>query len=107
MLSFQRPHHPVAKATITRWLCDVLVTAGIDSTIFKAHSTRAASTSAAAKKHLPLDILKMGDWTSSSSFHDSIINQLLMIHMQKQFSHTDKLIFTSNGVSIFEIKIYF
>ena len=61
-LSFQRPHHPVAKATITRWLCDVLIAAGIDSTIFKAHSTRAASTSAAAKKHLPLDdILKMGD----------------------------------------------
>ena len=55
-LSFQRPHHPVAKATITRWLCDVLVAAGIDSTIFKAHSTRAASTSAAAKKHLPLNI---------------------------------------------------
>ena len=68
-LSFQRPHHPVAKATVTRWLCDVLIAAGIDSTIFKAHSTRAASTSAAAKKHLPLDdILKMGDWTSPSTF---------------------------------------
>ena len=53
-LSFQRPHDPVAKATVTRWLCDVLIAAGIDSTIFKAHSTRAASTSAAAKKHLPL-----------------------------------------------------
>ncbi len=68
-LSFQRPHRPVVKATITRWLCDVLVAAGIDSTIFKAHSTRAASTSAAAKKHLPLDdIIKMGDWTSPSTF---------------------------------------
>ena len=38
-----------------------LIAGGIDSTIFKAHSTRAASTSAAAKKHLPLDdILKNG-----------------------------------------------
>ena len=61
-LSFQRPHRPMAKATITTWLCNVLVAAGIDSRIFKAHSTRAASTSAAAKKHLPLDdIIKMGD----------------------------------------------
>ena len=68
-LSFQRPHRPVAKATITRWMCDVLYAAGIDSTIFKAHSIRAASTSAAAKKHLPLDdIIKMGDWTSPSTF---------------------------------------
>ncbi len=61
-LSFQRPHRPMAKATITTWLCNVLVAAGIDSRIFKAHSTRAASTSAATKKHLPLDdIIKMGD----------------------------------------------
>ena len=68
-LSFQRPYHPVAKATITRWLCDVLIAAGIDSKIFKAHSTRAASTSVAAKKHLRLDdFLKMGDWTSPSTF---------------------------------------
>jgi hypothetical protein len=45
------------------------IAAGIDSTIFKDHSTRAASTSAAAKKHLLLDeILKMGDWTSPSTF---------------------------------------
>ena len=68
-LSFQRPHHPVAKATIKRWICEVLLAAGIDATIFKAHSTRSASTSAAAKNHLPLaDILKMGDWTSPSTF---------------------------------------
>ena len=44
-LSFQRPHHPVAKANTTRWICDVLLAAGIDATIFKAHSTRSASTS--------------------------------------------------------------
>ena len=68
-LSVQHPHHPVSRNTIARWLCDTLKAAGIDSTIFKAHSTRAASTSAAAKKQLPLSgILKMGDWSSSSTF---------------------------------------
>ena len=35
--------------------------AGIDSTTF---NSTAASTPAAAKKHLPLyDIIKLGDWT--------------------------------------------
>ncbi len=68
-LSTLRPHRPVSKSTIARWLCDTITASGIDSTIFKAHSTRAASTSTAAKKQLPLnDILKMGDWTSSSTF---------------------------------------
>ena len=68
-LSTLRPHRPVSKSTIARWLCDTITASGIDSTIFKAHSTRAASTSTAAQKQLPLnDILKMGDWTSSSTF---------------------------------------
>ena len=37
LLSVQRPHHPVSRNTIARWLCDTLKAAGIDSTIFKAH----------------------------------------------------------------------
>ena len=68
-LSFQRPHNPVSRCTIARWLCDIIQEAGIDSSIFKAHSTRAVSTSAAAKNNLPLgDIWKMGDWSSPSTF---------------------------------------
>lgn len=68
-LSIIRPHRPVSKGTIARWLCDTISASGIDSSIFKAHSTRAASTSTAAKKQLPLnDILKMADWTSASTF---------------------------------------
>ena len=68
-LSFQRPHNLVSRCTLARWLCDVIQEAGIDSAIFKAHSIRAASTSTAAKINLPLsDILKMGDWSSPSTF---------------------------------------
>ena len=67
-LSFQQPHNEDSRSTITRWLCDVIQVAGIDSSVFRAHSTRAASTSPAAKNNLPLtDILKMGDWSSPST----------------------------------------
>ena len=63
-LSPLRSHRPVSKSTIARWLCGIITASGINSAIFKAHSTRAASTSTAAKKQLLLnDILKMGDWT--------------------------------------------
>ena len=68
-LSFNQPHNEISRTTIARWLCDVIQAAGIDSSVLKAHSTRAASTSSAAKNNLPLaDILKMDDWSSPSTF---------------------------------------
>ena len=42
---------------------------GIDVAIFKAHSTRAASTSKAKNCNVPLDeILKKAGWKSDSTF---------------------------------------
>jgi hypothetical protein len=52
----------VTKSTIARWLQCVLVLAGIDTTIFKAHSYRAATTSAAYHAGISLEcILKTAD----------------------------------------------
>jgi len=43
--------------------------AGIDTSIFKAHSTRGAATSAAAAPGITTaDILKAADWSSESVF---------------------------------------
>ena len=42
-----KPHHAVTSSTIARWLKTTLEQAGIDTAIFKAHSTTGASTSAA------------------------------------------------------------
>jgi hypothetical protein len=47
----------------------VLRLAGIDTSIFKAHSTRSASTSAATKLGVPLqDIMSSAGWSSNSTF---------------------------------------
>jgi len=44
-------------------------TAGIDSQVFKAHSVRGASTTAAANAFVPLStIMSMADWSSASIF---------------------------------------
>ena len=40
LLSYQRPHCPVSKDTISRWTKSVLESAGIDVNIYKGHSTR-------------------------------------------------------------------
>ena len=47
LVSFKRPHKAVSSATISRWMKQVLAESGINTDVFKAHSVRAASSSAA------------------------------------------------------------
>ena len=68
-ISYQKPYKPISKDTLARWLRDVLNRAGIDTEIFGAHSTRAASTSAAVARGTPIDeVLKAAGWASESTF---------------------------------------
>ena len=62
-------HSPVASATIARWIKSALTKAGIDTSIFKAHSVRGATTTAAALAGISIpEILEAEDWTSQSVF---------------------------------------
>ena len=68
-LSYCKPFKPVGSATIARWLKYFLQLAGIDTTAFKAHSTRAAATSAAHVAGVSVaDIMKATDWMRESTF---------------------------------------
>ena len=68
-ISYQKPYRPISKDTLARWLRDILTRAGIDTEIFAAHSTRAASTSAAVARGTPIDeVLKAAGWASESTF---------------------------------------
>ena len=69
LISYHRPHKPVQSYTIARWIKLFLGSAGIDTSTFKGHSTRSASTSKARAGGISLeDVLKMADWTGPSSF---------------------------------------
>ena len=46
-ISLIKPHGAVTRDSISRWLKEVLTSAKIDTEVFKAHSTRSASTSKA------------------------------------------------------------
>ena len=60
---------PVTSSTIARWLKLVMESAGIDTSVFKAHSVRSASTSAAAMQGVTTeDILSAADWNTELSF---------------------------------------
>ena len=72
-ISWVKPHQSVTSATIVWWLRTVLIEAGIDTSIFKAHSTRGASASAAVAAGVTTkDILNAADWSMSLFSKDFI-----------------------------------
>jgi hypothetical protein len=54
LLSFIKPFRAVTCDTVRRWILTVMAQAGIDTSLFKAHSTRGASTSAALRESMSL-----------------------------------------------------
>ena len=77
-LSFVKPHAPVSKNTISRWIKLILSKAGIDTSIFKAHSTRAASTSAVQRDVDVSVILQSAGWSRASTFarfYNKLVNR--------------------------------
>ena len=68
LLSYVKPFSPVGVNTVGRWIKASLGLSGIDTTIFKAHSTRSACVSKASQV-APVDtILKYVGCASDSTF---------------------------------------
>ena len=63
------PHTAAATDTICRWLKETLARAGVDTSVFTAHSTWSASTSVAKDSGTPFNVI-MGatGWTNASTF---------------------------------------
>ena len=68
-LSVIKPFKPVSSSTIARWIKEILALSGIDTDIFKAHSTRGAAATAAVDKGVSIsEILQLGDWSQVNTF---------------------------------------
>ena len=62
-------HRPVSRDTVSRRVKETLKRCGVDTTEFAAGSTRAASSSKAKQKGVPLDeILEAGGWSRATTF---------------------------------------
>ncbi|XP_069107780.1 uncharacterized protein [Argopecten irradians] len=84
-----KPHGAASKATISRWVKETLQKSGIDTTIFKAHSTRAASTSAAMRGNVPLEtILKTAGWNKDCVFRKFYQKPILCDNSSSEFGLT-------------------
>jgi len=84
-ISLQKPHRGVSTDTISRWIRDVLDTVNIDTSVFSAHSTRGASTSAAKQAKIPIKtIMDAAGWSRPTTFAN-FYNKAIMGSDHKNF----------------------
>ena len=68
-ISFKPPHKAVTSTTIARWVVNVLKEAGINVSVFSAHSTRSPASSKASDKDLNLaETSKAAGWSNVKTF---------------------------------------
>ena len=85
LLSVHKPHKAITKYTVANWIKKVLSNSGIDTEIYKAHSIRSASSSAAAVGGVGIsDILARGVGAIKTLGKNSITRKLF--HLQKDIS---------------------
>ena len=64
-----KPHKAVTSQTISRWIRDVLDLVGVDTSVFKGHSTRSASSSKVFSKGASIsDIMSRGNWSNQCTW---------------------------------------
>ena len=77
-VSYCKPHNSITIATLSRWVRNTLQAAGIDTNVFKMHSTRVASTSAAKAINVPVDtIMKTAGWSQQCTFRKYYDKQIV------------------------------
>ena len=74
ILSYAYPHKPVMSTTIARYVKLFLGQAGIDLTVFSAHSTTSASTSKGNNLGLTLDDIRKAGIGKQTALSESTIN---------------------------------
>ena len=68
-LATVKPHRPVATCAVARWLKTLMGDTGIDTSVYKAHSTCAASTSKAKAQGLSVEqITQKANWSRATTF---------------------------------------
>ena len=68
-ISHSKPHGKVSSQTVSRWIKEALTVAGVDTSKYKAHSTRSAAVSAASRANVPVKcILTQAGWSREKTF---------------------------------------
>ena len=73
-ITYRKPIRPAHKDA--RWTESIVKESGVDTKIFKSHSSRSATASAATNAGIADDDLKQGDWTNDSTFYKNYFKEI-------------------------------
>lgn len=78
-ITFKKPYRKASSQTISIWLKSVLQSSGLNTEKFTGHSTRHAATSAAARKGVSIDRIRLtAGWTAKSNMFTKVYNRPLI-----------------------------
>lgn len=78
-IATRKPYKPVSSQTLSRWIKITMSQSGLDTEVFRAQSTRHASTSAAFRKGVNVnEIRKTAGWTQNSNTFAKFYNRPLI-----------------------------
>lgn len=78
-ISITKPYRAISTQTLSRWVKNILQKSGVDTDKFSAHSTRHAATSAANRKGVNFDTIRLSaGWSINSKMFCQVYNRPLM-----------------------------
>lgn len=96
-LAIKKPHKEVNTQTISRWIESTLTKSGIDTSVFTAHSTRHALSSAAFRNGVNLEVIrKCAGWSKDSEMFAKVYNR--SIEQNCEFARS--ILTTTQSVSL-------
>lgn len=88
-ITYKKPFRKVSSQTLSRWMKVTLSESGIDTSIFGAHSTRHAATSAAKRLGVSLDLIrKTAGWSGNSATFARFYNREVATESSESFART-------------------
>ena len=76
LIAYKKPYYAATTQSISRWIKNMLKKSGIDTSVFTAHSTRHASTSAAARNGADIEtIRRAAGWSEKTSVFARFYNR--------------------------------
>nr|CAH7764039.1 unnamed protein product [Callosobruchus chinensis] len=76
LITTKKPHHPATPQTVSKWFKKGLTLGSVDTSVFKAHSTRHASTSAVFRGGLNIEtIRRTAGWSDRSNVFLTFYNR--------------------------------
>ena len=80
-ISQHKPHKSVVSQTLAQWMKNIMADAGIDTNVFKQHSTRSASAAwleSSAKSMSVAQICKLAHWSALTTTYKKFYRRVVL-----------------------------